>query len=87
MKKKLRGLSMAAMLINVENQQVLYRQRTDIALFVQKGVRDNGTWRRSPWGKVIGNLQSLNSKGFGDCLKREECMASQLSMAAFASIG
>lgn len=48
MKKKLRDLSMAAMLINAENQEVLYRQRTDIALFVQKGVRDNGTWRRSP---------------------------------------
>lgn len=38
MKKKLRDLSMAAMLINAENQEVLYRQRTDIALFVQKGV-------------------------------------------------
>ena len=29
MKKKLRDLSMAAMVINVENQQVLYRQRTE----------------------------------------------------------
>jgi hypothetical protein len=35
----------------------------------------------------MGNLQSLNSNGFGDSMKREECMTSQLSMAAFASIG